>query len=85
MDEDIKTISNQTNIDDVDLIKTTYFKNNQNFVATIIELMDIKDQSRPQKTRTFVDELRDVLAEKEEIFKRVMEAHQTHIAPTTAI
>jgi len=69
MDRDLETIASQTNIKDYELIRAAYIDSNKDIVSTIVTLMNIKDVTPPSKPRTIVDDMRDILSEKEELFK----------------
>lgn len=73
MDADIQTIASQTNIEDLEKIKEVYLNNNQDVISTIMCLMEIEDKTPAPKPRTYIDEMREILSEKEEIYKRVIE------------
>jgi len=70
----VQMIKAQTNIEDENLIRATLIKFYDDEIATIMALMNIKDMKRAEKPRTYIDELREILGEKEELFKKVMEA-----------
>lgn len=70
----VQLIKAQTNIDDENLIRATLIKFYDDEIGTIIYLMNITDKQKKQKPRTYIDELREILGEKEELFKKAMDA-----------
>jgi hypothetical protein len=74
----IETISSQTNVTDKDLIEKTYKENGDDMVATIMALMNIKDTSRQKREPMYVDEVRDILAEKEQLYKAYCDAQRVN-------
>jgi tRNA isopentenyl-2-thiomethyl-A-37 hydroxylase MiaE len=75
MDLDTKLIiSDQTNEKDLVLIEKTFFECNADVGATILKLMNISYVEKPKKARTHIDEMRDILDEKDTEFQKVMES-----------
>ena len=72
----LATIKAQTSITDDDTIKIAYARNAGDMVQTIIDLMSIKDVSPPPKPRTYVHEVREILAEKEQLFKQYCDSQK---------
>jgi hypothetical protein len=67
-------ISDQTNEPDLVLIEKTFFECNSDVGATILKLMNIPYVEKPKKPRTDIDDMRDILDEKDTEFQKVMES-----------
>ena len=69
MDQEIKEIiSKQTGEKDLIQIEKIYFECNGDIGATICKIQNISYQEKPKKPYTKIDEMREILDEKDMIF-----------------
>lgn len=71
MDEETKIIiSNQTGEKDLVNIEKVYYECNGDIGETICKLQNIKYQPKPKRPYNKMDEMREILDEKDEIFAK---------------
>jgi hypothetical protein len=71
--DDIDIISSQTGIEDKELIERVYLENNKSTPDTIMRLMKYDYCKEFEiKPRTVFDDIRIIVAEKEDIFMELM-------------
>lgn len=70
MDQEIKEIiSKQTGVSDTLLIEKTFFECGSDVGATVLKLLNHEYVERPKPERTYFDEIREILDEKDTIFQ----------------
>lgn len=71
MDNDIKIIQDQTDILDIEKIKTTFLECNKDITETIIKLSNLKSKTiKKIKEKTIFDEMRYILDAKDNIYQQ---------------
>jgi ribosomal protein S13 len=67
---DIDIIMRQTGITDKQQVRKAFYKNKKDVSATILELMNIEEETKIEKrTETEIEKMRQILDEKELIYQ----------------